>query len=153
MYYRKDGKRMKEGFCAALGWFGASLALLFGGWDANLKTLLVFMAIDFVLGIVVAALFRKSKKTKNGALSSKECLKGIVKKVCALVLVIIGARADVMFGTDLFRNAIVIAVCASECISIIENIALTGLPVPKILLKAIEIMKDKGGENDGESEK
>lgn len=148
IYHERNVNAMKDWFCVLFGTIGSGLALLLGGWDANLITLLIFMAIDFALGIIVAACFKKSKKTKSGALSSKECFKGIVKKVATLVLVIIGVRVDIIFGADVFRNAIIIACCASECISIIENIALTGVPIPKVLTKAIELLKDKGGENE-----
>lgn len=139
---------MKEWLCAAIGCVGASIGILLGGWDANMVTLLIFMAVDFAMGIIVAALFKKSKKTKSGALSSKECWKGIARKVGTLVLVLIGERVDIVFGTDVFRNAIIIACMASECISIVENLGLMGVPIPNMLKKAIEMLRDKSGEND-----
>lgn len=139
---------MKEWFCAAAGVVGASLGLLFGGWDANMITLLIFMAADFVLGVVAAALFKKSKKTKSGKLSSRECWKGIAKKVGTLVLVLLAVRIDLVLGTNYIRNAVIIALIVSEAISVIENLSLIGVPIPKILLKAIDIMKDKSGESE-----
>lgn len=137
--------------CAFIGTVGAGLAYLFGGFDANMITLLIFMAIDFCLGLIVAALFKKSKKTKSGALSSKECLRGIAKKVGSLVLIIIGERVDIIFGSDVFRNAVIISVITSEAISIIENLGLMGIPMPNILKKAIEVLKDKSGDSEKSS--
>lgn len=54
---------MKDIFCTILGAAGAGIAWLFGGWDASMITLLVFMAIDYITGLVVAGVFKKSEKS------------------------------------------------------------------------------------------
>lgn len=70
---------MKQSILTILGVFGAAVASLFEGWDAGLATLVIFMAIDYFTGLVVAGIFHKSSKTQNGSLSSKAGLQGIIK--------------------------------------------------------------------------
>lgn len=61
---------MKETICTIIGIVGGAVATLFGGWDASLMTLLIFMGIDYVSGLVLAGVFHKSKKSENGALEN-----------------------------------------------------------------------------------
>ena len=68
-YNRKEGNRMnKTGILAILGMTGAFISTLFGGWDAALTTLVIFMATDYIAGLVVAGIFHKSGKSENGTL-------------------------------------------------------------------------------------
>ena len=71
--------------------FLAALASVFsealGGWDSFLKALVMFMIADYITGMVVALVFHKSQKTKNGGASSSVGYKGIVKKMCILILI------------------------------------------------------------------
>ena len=62
---------MKDTICTAIGIIGGVIASLFGGWDTALQTLVIFMAIDYITGLVVAGVFHASPKTKTGALESK----------------------------------------------------------------------------------
>ena len=57
---------MKDKICVAIGIAGGYIASLFGGWDAALKTLILFMAVDYVTGLMVAGIFHNSRKTKTG---------------------------------------------------------------------------------------
>ena len=57
---------MKAGICAGIGIVGSVIASFFGGWDSGLITLVIFMAIDYVSGLVVAGVFHRSKKSKSG---------------------------------------------------------------------------------------
>ena len=61
---------------------GSIFAETFGGWDAFLKALVMFMAVDYITGMTVALVFHKSGKTKNGGASSSVGFKGIAKKIC-----------------------------------------------------------------------
>lgn len=133
--------------CAALGTIGGVLTCLFGGWDTALQTLLIFMAIDYVTGFMVAAV-GKSKKTKKGALSSKIGLIGLCKKGVELLMVIVAVYLDKLVGTDIVRNAAIIGFCANELLSIIENAGLLGVPLPAVITNAVEILKKK---SEGES--
>ena len=95
---------------------------------------------------ICALVFGKSNKSANGALSSSACRKGLIKKVCTLLIVVVAQRIDILTGSEYIRNAVVIAFCVSELISICENAGLMGiLPegVQKILNKAIDVLKNK----------
>jgi len=120
---------------------GAYVAATLGGWDTALQTLVVFMAIDYISGIIVAGVFLKSRKSKNGALSSKCSWEGLVKKGMQILLVLIAFRLDVMMGIDFVRTAVIIAFISNELISILENAVLMGIPVPDKLRKAVDILE------------
>ena len=135
---------LKQGILTVIGAIGAFIANLLGGWDAGLTTLVIFMAVDYFTGLVVAGIFHQSKKTKNGTLSSKAGLQGIAKKVMMLLMVLVAVRIDIMTGTDYVRDAVIIALCGNELISIIENAGLMGVPIPKKLQDAIEVLSKKG---------
>jgi toxin secretion/phage lysis holin len=60
-----------------------------------------------------------------------------------LLVVLVACRLDLLLGSDFIRDAAVIAFAANETISIIENLALMGVPVPKVLTEAIEVLKKK----------
>ena len=134
---------MKNALCAGIGAIGAWIAGLFGGFDAALITLTLFMAADYVTGLIVAGVFHRSPKTETGTLESRAGLKGLLRKGGMLLVVLIACRLDLMLGSNFIRDAAVIAFAANETISAIENLALMGVPVPKILTEAIEILKKK----------
>lgn len=127
--------------CSVFGAIGGFVAALFGGWDAGMTTLVMFMCIDYVSGIIVAGIFQQSKKTENGALSSGIGWKGLARKCMTLLCVLIAYRLDLMIGTNYIRDAVVIGFCANELISIIENAGLMGLPLPSVLIDAIDVLK------------
>lgn len=132
--------------CGAFGIVGAAIAEALGGWDDAIITLIVFMAIDFVMGLLCAMVFGKSDKSPNGALSSAACWRGLVKKVCTLLIVVMSHYIDVLADVDFIRNAVIIAFCVAEAISICETAGLMGiLPegVQKVLTKAIDVLKNK----------
>lgn len=139
---------MKEkltAICTFIGIIGSGIAGALGGWDNALITLLVFMGIDFATGIACALFFRNSSKSENGALSSKECRRGLIKKFGTLLIVVAAHYADLLVGSDYIRNAVVIGFCASELISICENAGLMGILPPavqKTLEKVIDILKN-----------
>lgn len=126
-----------------IGAVGSAIANLFGGWTTDFATLLIFMGIDFITGLIVAGIFKKSKKTKNGALESNIGFKGLAKKVIILFFVLIGARLDLLLGSDYIRTALIIAFICNETISITENAGLIGIPIPKPIADAIDILKSK----------
>lgn len=70
----------KEGVIAILGTIGAIMTSIFGGWDSALQTLIIFMVLDYISGLIVAGFFHASPKTKNGALESKVGWKGLCRK-------------------------------------------------------------------------
>ena len=131
--------------CTAVGAVGGVIARALGGWDNAVVTLIIFMVIDYAMGIIVAAVFKKSEKSENGGLSSRVCWIGLARKVITLLFVIIAYRLDLMLSTDYIRNGVIIGFCASELISICENAGLMGVPLPSIVTKAIDILKNKEG--------
>ena len=139
---------MKNLFSTFVGVIGSSIASLLGGWDMALQTLIIFMTIDYITGLMVAGIFNKSTKTKHGALESVAGWKGLCRKGVALLIVLIACRLDLLTGANLIRDAVVIAYCTNEAISIIENAGLMGVPIPTRLTKAIEALKSKEDDNN-----
>ena len=144
---------MKEGVCTMIGMVGSFITSLFGGFDSALVTLLIFMTLDYISGVIVAGVFKKSQKTANGALESGAGWKGLCRKGMTLVIVLIAVRLDIVIGTTYIRDAVCIAFIANETISIVENAGLMGVPIPAAITKAIEVLKDKTDkESESESE-
>ena len=140
---------MKEGFCAIIGIVGSAIASLFGGWDAALVTLVIFMGIDYITGLIVAGVFHNSRKTESGSLESRAGFKGLCRKGVTLLIVLVACRLDMLINSNFIRDAVVIAFIANESISIIENAGLMGIPIPGVLVKAIEVLRRKAeGEED-----
>lgn len=129
---------MKEWICAAAGTVGGLIAGLFGGWDAAMLSLLIFMGIDYITGLIVAA-SGKSLKSDNGGLSSKIGWRGLAKKCIILLLVLVAARLDIVLGTDYVRAGVM----CNEVISILENAGLMGIRLPDVLTKAIDLLQKK----------
>ena len=141
--------RVYDFICAAAGILGSGIASLFGGWDTALVTLVWFMAIDYVTGMLVAGVFHKSPKTPGGGLESRAGWKGLIRKGVTLLVVLVATRLDLLIGDNSFiRDAVVIAFVINETMSIIENLGLMGIRVPKVLTRAIEVLKEKSGEED-----
>ena len=126
-----------------IGAIGAAFTTLFGGWTTGMLTLLIFMGIDYLSGLVVAGVFQKSNKSENGALESRAGFKGLCRKCMILLFVLIAYRLDLMIGTNYIRDAVVITFSINEVLSIAENAALMGIPLPKVILKALDILKQK----------
>mgnify|MGYP002672940305 CR=1 FL=1 len=124
---------MKDTICTVIGLIGGAIAALFGGWDTALQTLVIFMAIDYITGLVVAGVFHASPKTKTGALESKAGWKGLIRK----------GQLDAVIGGSFVRDAAIIGFSANEAISIVENAGLMGLPIPAAITKAIDILKQR----------
>lgn len=143
---------MKETILAALAVVGAFFASLFGGWDTAMGTLIIFMAIDYATGLIVAGVFHKSGKSKTGSLESRAGWKGLCKKGMVLLLVLIGHRLDLAIGSTYIRDAVVIAFVGNELISIVENAGLMGVPMPAIITKSIELLQKKGEQKGGAGE-
>lgn len=134
---------IKAIFCTVTGGFASCVAAIFGGWDAALATLLIFMAVDYATGLIVAGIFHRSKKSESGALESRAGFKGLCKKGVALLFVLIAYRLDITIGVDYIRDGVIWAFLANELISIIENAGLMGIPLPAILTRAVELLQAK----------
>ena len=134
---------MKEGICTGIGVVGAFIASLFGGWDTGLVTLVIFMCIDYISGLIVAGVFHQSKKTQSGTLESRAGWKGLCRKGMTLLVVLIAYRLDLVIGSSYIRDAVIIGFIANESISIVENAGLMGIPLPEVITKAIDVLTSK----------
>ena len=143
MYSKEKGENMTNTICTGTGIVGSFIASFFGGWTASLTTLIIFMAIDYFTGIIVAAVFNASQKTETGALESRTGWKGLCKKGMSLVFVLIGHRLDLEMGTSYIRDAVCIAFIVNELISIVENAGLMGFYIPPVIVNTIDILKNK----------
>lgn len=134
---------MKNGICTAVGVVGGFVASMFGGLDAALATLILFMVIDFISGVLVAGVFHNSTKSETGTLQSFAGWKGLCRKCMTLLFVLIAHRLDLAIGVTYIRDTVIIGFIANELISIIENAGLMGLPLPEVITQAIDILKKK----------
>lgn len=143
---------MKNTIITGIGVLGSFIASMLGGWDSALLTLLIFMGVDYVTGLVVAGVFHNSPKTESGLLESKAGVKGLFRKGMILAIVLIATRLDIVIGADYVRDAVCITFIANETISIIENAGLMGIPIPTVITKAIDILKNKSEVGDDKNE-
>lgn len=149
---------MTEGkaYIAFIASIGAAISGFLGGWDVPLQTLLVFVIVDLTTGMAVAAAFHNSRKTENGSADGRVFLKGVMKKLVMFGAVGISAFLDKLMNTPMVcRTAMILFFIGNEGLSICENIGLMGVPIPKFLRKALEMLKDKNddiykGDDDDE---
>lgn len=139
-------KRITE-FIAAIG---GAIAGYFIAMPPIVWVLLAVMSLDYLTGLI-CGFMGVSPKTESGGLSSGAAFKGLMKKVLILCVVGLAALIDhaVTQGTGIEIAAVTGATCfwfvASEGLSVLENAAAMGVPIPKVLLQALEIMKRQGG--------
>lgn len=134
----------KQILCTVCGLIGSAATWAFGGWDAAMAALLVCMAIDYISGSLVALVFHKSTKTPTDTYNSGYGLKGLCKKGLMLLFVLVSVQIDRMLGISYVRDAVCIGFCSNEIISIIENLGLAGIPIPKAITAALEQLQQKG---------
>lgn len=137
---------MKSAILTSVGAVGGFVASLFGGWDTALVTLIIFMGVDYLTGLIVAGVFHNSEKTASGTLESRAGWKGLCRKGVSLLVVLVACRLDLIMGSDFIRDAVVIAFIANETISIIENAGLMGVPIPAAIVKAIDVLNAKANQ-------
>jgi toxin secretion/phage lysis holin len=136
---------IKIAISAMVGW-------LLGGWDAALQALVLFMAVDYATGLVVAGVFKNSTKTDNGAVETRAGLKGLIRKVGILVMVMVVAQLELILHDGVFcRNVIVIFFIINEALSILENLGLMGVKYPAWLRSGLEVLLKKTNEGNEKS--
>lgn len=144
-------KRIME-FLAAAG--GAVLSF-FTGLPPIIWVLIAIMTLDYITGMM-CGFMGKSPKTETGGLSSKTAFEGLLKKVLILVVVGLAALVDhaIAVSAGIEMAAVTGACClwfvASEGLSILENAAAMGVPIPQVLMKTLEIVRQKGNGESGE---
>lgn len=129
----------------------AGIAGAMGEWSIVLKMLAVMMSLDYATGVAVA-ICNKSAKTENGGLDSKVGFVGLVKKGLIIGIVLAATSLDSVVGGDgaVFQTLVAGYYIGNEGISIIENAALLGVPIPSKLRDMFNALRDKG---DGKDEK
>lgn len=125
------------------GTIGGYFTNLLGGWDLVLSTLLIFMAVDFISGLIVAGVYKKSEKTKHGALKSQIGFKGLCKKGMTIAIVLVAHQLDVVIGSNFVREGVIIAFIINETISILENAGSMGVKIPPVIKRAIDVLQEQ----------
>ena len=121
---------------AVLAGILAVIFAIFGGWTAAMTTLVILIGLDIASGFTRGYVQR--------VLSSKESYRGIGKKLLILIAVALAAQLDTLVGdANLLRDAVVVFYCASEGLSIVENLVAAGLPVPEQLRAALVQLNGK----------
>ena len=115
---------------------GTALTWLFGAWDTTLMVLVCFMALDYCTGVIRAFI--------NKEVSSDVGLKGIARKAVIFIVLIVAVLLDRLLntGTWVFRTLICYFYIANEGISLLENCAGLGLPIPDKLKDALAQLMD-----------
>ncbi len=129
-----------------IGVVGGLIAGLYGGWTSAMTTLIIFMGIDYLTGLIVAGIFKKSGKSENGALESRVGFKGLCRKGMILLILLVACRLDLILDTTYIKDAVCIGFIANETLSIVENAGLMGVPIPAVITKAVDVLRR--GEND-----
>lgn len=134
----KDGINTMQYFFAAIG---GALGAVLGGWDGFLYALVFFAAVDYVTGVMVGIL--------NKELSSQIGFRGIFKKVAMFMLVAVAHIIDihVIQNGSVLRTAVIFFYLSNEGISVLENSAQIGLPVPKKLRDILAQLKEEDNED------
>lgn len=115
---------------------GTVVTGLFGGWDIALKLLILFMAIDYVTGLI------KGRLENN--LKSEIGFDGILRKSTILLVLIVGVSLDRLInsGSWIFRTLVCFFYIGNEGLSILENVAAIGIPLPDGLKSALAQLKE-----------
>lgn len=131
----------KEMFNMGIAGLGTFLTWLLGGWDLALQILIIFIVLDYVTGLLKGAVKKE--------LSSDVGFRGLARKAVILIVLIVAVSLDRLMntGTWVFRTLVCYFYIANEGISIIENSASLGLPVPRKLTEVLVQLK-KGNEEE-----
>ena len=111
------------------GFIGGAIVSLLGGWDKLIIALLILMILDYVTGLIKAFF--------NKELSSQIGFKGLAKKVLILVIVAVSVIAENNIGIPAVREIVIMFFAVNEALSILENAAQMGLPIPEKLKQAL----------------
>ena len=133
--------KLKNIVSIVTGAIGSLLINLIGKPTEDLIILIVLMVIDLIVGFLISAIWQKSTKTDSGKLSSSVMFKGIVKKFFTLVIVVIAFQLDKLLVMNVIRHIVIIAFIVEEVLSITENIAITGIKIPAIITKALDVLE------------
>lgn len=119
---------------------GSLVSLTIGRFDDLLMCVIIFMAVDYISGILAAIAEKK--------LSSKTGFVGFIKKIFMIFIIMVANEIDVMvLHTSFLRECVLVFYIANESISIIENAGRMGVKIPRKLIEVIEeLSKDEESE-------
>lgn len=127
---------MKEFICSLLGTIGYLFIYLVGGWDVALQCLVIAIALDYISGLMKAYI--------NKTLSSRIGMRGLIKKLGLLIIVMVGTLVDRTTGnTGAVRTLVIYYFVANEGLSILENLGQAGIPIPHSVKKALKALKNQ----------
>jgi toxin secretion/phage lysis holin len=127
----------KEIFNSFVAVLGTIFTFILGSWDVSLIVLVVFMALDYTTG-VMGAIVQKNVSSHTGFV-------GILRKATILIVLIVAVLLDRLLngGTWVFRTLVCYFYIGNEAISLLENVAKIGVPVPVKLIQILEQLKKK----------
>ena len=130
---------------AAITALGGFLGYFLGGVDGLMTALIIFMALDYLTGVMVGIADKR--------LSSAVGFRGLFKKVCLIMLVGVANVVDtqVVGSGSALRGAVICFYLSNEGLSLLENAARVGLPIPEKLKDILAQLHDRG-ENGKEAE-
>lgn len=134
--------KLKLIFDAIAGVVGGIVGFFFGGVTPLFLAVVAFMTVDYITGVLIA------KINKN--LSSEIGFKGLAKKFLILVFVALAHIIDVsvLNSAPILQSAVTTFFIANEGLSIIENAASLGVPIPKKLIDVLEQIKAKSDDDN-----
>lgn len=137
-------KEIWTGIQVAFTALGGVLGWFFGGVDGFMYALMAFVAIDYVTGVMCAI--------SDHALSSEVGFRGICRKVLIFVLVGVGhiLDANVLGQGDVMRTAVIFFYLSNEGVSLLENAAHLGLPIPDKLKEILAQLHNRKEDDDNE---
>lgn len=133
--------KLKNIVSITTGAIGSLLINLIGTPTDDLIILIVLMIIDLIVGFLISAIWQKSSKTDSGKLSSTVMFKGITKKFFTMVIVVIAFQLDKLLVMNVIRHIVIISFIVEEILSVTENIAITGIKIPRIVTNALDVLE------------
>ena len=137
MFYNKS---MKEFICGLLSTFATFIVYLIGGLDVAISCLLIAILLDYLSGILKAFITKE--------LSSTIGIKGIIKKIAILLLVMLAVLVDRITGeSGAVRTLVIYYFVSNEGLSILENLGEAGIPIPSIIKGSLKALKKESKGN------
>ena len=115
-------------------WVSVTIYLI-GGFDILFRALLIMMALDYITGVA------KGFKNKNA--NSNRAYRGLKKKLIVLIIIVAATQMDIILQGVGIRTLVLMFYVATEFLSILENAAILGIPIPEKLKVALEQCRDK----------
>ncbi len=122
------------------GTIGGFLSYWLGGWDMSIQTLMLFMVVDYITGVLAGI--------KEIGWSSKIAKGGTAAKGITLLVIVIAVQIDRLLATTITREIFIYFYVANELGSIIENLGRLNCPLPPMIKDIMMVLRNKGGQTD-----